>query len=395
MQKLFKIPLLFLVIASWLGVFLRWQIVSPVNGVNYTYILHAHSHVMFLGWVCNVLFLAFIRNHIETNQQRVFINLFIVLQVLIVGMLISFPLQGYGLYSIMFSSLHTFGMILFVILFFQRCRKKNEASYWYARVALIFFMLSSVGPFALGYSMAVASTHRNWYYFSIYYYLHFQYNGFFTFGIFSLFFKLLESRHIPFNRTNAVTFGRLMAFACVPAYFLSILWAQPGIVFTIVAGAAACMQVYALVNLVMSLRSSYAALHTSFTSMSRWVFGIVLFCFAVKLLLQCASFIPAIAEMAYQLRPVVIAYLHLVLVGIITLFIFIWYRENDYLNRRYDTPVLLLCVTAFAGMEILLVLMPWWSWIESCLYYPSSYYILVFSIMLAVSFLMIYWKALK
>jgi hypothetical protein len=350
---------------------------------------------MFLGWVCNVLYLAFIYNHIEANQHRVFIRLFTVLQVLIGGMLVAFPLQGYGLYSIIFSSLHTVCMILFAILFFRKCQVKNTVSYWFARIALIFFMLSAVGPFLLGYIMRLGPAYRDWYYFSIYYYLHFQYNGFFTFGIFSLFFKLLESRQVAINKAGIIGAGRLMAIACVPAYFLSILWVQPGIVFNVIAGVAACIQVYAVVLFFKVLRSSYSVWYASLARASRLVLGIVLFCFGIKLLLQCISAFPEIAAMAYQLRPVVIAYLHLMLVGVITLFLFVWYRENNRLNIKYDMYVMIYCVIAFAGMEIVLIATPWWTELQTLLFYPSRYYIFVFSTLLAVGFTMLYWTALK
>ena len=395
MQRLFNIPLLFLVIASWLGVFLRWYTLSPVEGVNYTYMLHTHSHVMFLGWVCNVLYLAFVYNHVDAGQHRVFVRLFTVLQVLIAGMLIAFPLQGYGLYSIIFSSLHTLGIVVFAILFFRRSEAKYTVSYWYARMALIFFTLSAAGPFSLGYIMTLGPAYRDWYYFSIYYYLHFQYNGFFTFGIFSLFFKLLESRQATIDNASAIASGRLLAIACIPAYFLSILWAQPGTVFNIVGGIAACMQVYAFVLLLKLFRSSYAAWRGSLAPVSRGAMAIVSACFAVKLLLQCVSALPEIAAMAYQLRPVVIAYLHLVLVGIVTLFLFVWYKENKFLNTKLDIPVFLMCVIAFAGMELVLIAMPWWTIFQTVLVFPSLYYVFAFSMMLAIGFSMVYWKALK
>lgn len=394
MLRLFNIPLLFLVIASWLGVFLRWFILSPVQGVNYTYILHTHSHIMFLGWVCNVLYLAFTYNHIEENQRKLFVRLFVVLQVLIAGMLIAFPLHGYGLYSIIFSTLHTLGMVLFAVLFFRKSIAKDTASWWFARMALIFFILSAAGPFSLGYIMTLGPAHRNWYYFSIYYYLHFQYNGFFTFGIFSLFLRLLESRQLILNNAGVIKAGQLMAVACVPAYLLSVLWSQPGIGFNIAAGIAACLQVYAFILFIKLFRSLYAAWGSSLSRMSRSVLRIVLVCFGVKLLLQCISAFPQVAAMAYLLRPVVIAYLHLVLVGIITLFLFAWYRENNLMNIKYDMPVLTLCVIAFTGMELVLIAMPWWTTLQPVLIYPSFYYVFIFSTMLAISFSMIYWKGL-
>src|SRR6187401_3648361 len=115
MRGYYRVPLLFLLIGSLIGVFLRWQFISPTSGVNYIFFLHAHSHIMFLGWIFNVLYIAFVTKHVDENGDKFFLSLFWVLQVLNVGMLISFPLEGYGPFSILFSTLHTVGAILFVV----------------------------------------------------------------------------------------------------------------------------------------------------------------------------------------------------------------------------------------------------------------------------------------
>jgi hypothetical protein len=200
---LFKVPLIFLFIGSILGLFLRWQLISPLENVNYMFVLHAHSHIMFLGWVFNTLFIAFTLNHVLEIKQQSFRALFVVLQLLVVGMLISFPLQGYGFYSILFSTLHTFISIVFIVKFFIQTKHVTSMSAWYARIALIFFLISTAGPFSLGYLKSAGLSHTNWYNFSIYFYLHFQYNGLFLFGILSLFFDLLERRHVKFSIAKA------------------------------------------------------------------------------------------------------------------------------------------------------------------------------------------------
>jgi hypothetical protein len=115
-KKLFKLPLVFLFIASCIGLFLRYQVISPIDGVVYSYVLHAHSHVMFLGWVFNVLIIAFTTEFAEVRGFKI---LFWFLQFCVLGMLISFPLQGYGVFSITFSTLHTFAALVFIIQFFR------------------------------------------------------------------------------------------------------------------------------------------------------------------------------------------------------------------------------------------------------------------------------------
>lgn len=390
MLKYFRIPLLFLFIASAIGVFLRWQFISPTPGVNYTFFLHAHSHIMFLGWIFNALYFAFTFNHVEPGEHKIFQNLFIVLQFLVVGMMVSFPLQGYGLYSILFSTLHTFGAILFAFLFYKKTKRLKTISIWYAHTALIFFIISTIGPFSLGYLMANGLGQSKWYYFSIYYYLHFQYNGFFIFGIFSLFFEFLERKEIHFNFEKAKAIGRLMALSCVLAYLLSILWSRPGLPFNIIAGSSAIIQIYAFVRFVLLLKINFKPIRNNISKASYLFLRIVLFSFALKLLLQLLSSHPDVAQLTYEWRPVVIAYLHLVLLGVISLFLFTWYSEMNFIGKFSGEKTLILFLISFTGMEMCLILTPWWSTFSTYLVLPASQYIFFFSIILSFSCLLLY-----
>lgn len=383
-----RVPFIFLFLASCFGVFLRWQFITPTPGVNYTFVLHAHSHIMFLGWVFNALFLGLTIHHVQTNNQQIFRNIFIALQLLVVAMMISFPLEGYGFYSILFSTLHTFIAIYYAILFYRKTRSLTHVSVWFAHIALFFFVLSTAGPFSLGYLMSIGLGQSNWYYFSIYYYLHFQYNGLFLFGIFSLFFHLYESKNIRFDLKEAKHIGTWMALACVPAYFLSILWAKPGMIFIFLSGVAALIQVYAFIRLLVFLRknrTSFQHFHTT----SKAILIVVIFCFGLKLLLQLLSAHPYFAQMAYQLRPVVIAYLHLVLIGIITLFIIVWYQELNYLKLRQRSKLISFMLFNFIGIELCLVLTPWWRKIAPFVMWSAAQYLLVFSVLLSLSFLVL------
>src|SRR5690349_9291702 len=264
MLNYFRIPLTFLFVGSLLGVFLRWQFIIPTAGINYSFFLHGHSHIMFLGWIFNALYIAFCHNHISETEMRFFKKVFVVLQVLVVGMLISFPLQGYGFYSILFSTLHTGCVFVFIIVFFRKTKNDTSVSAWFTRIALVFFTISTAGPFSLGYLMSNEMGHTNWYFFSIYFYLHFQYNGFFIFGIFSMFFNLLERKGIRFDLRKARMFGWILAAVCLPTYLLSILWAKPGLAFNIVAGISAFVQFIALGYLISVLTECSPEIRNTF-----------------------------------------------------------------------------------------------------------------------------------
>lgn len=394
MQKLSSVPLFFLFVGSHLGLFLRWQFISPTSGVNYSFFLHGHSHIMFLGWIFNVLYIAFTTNHIIKKDQRFLQILFYALQLLVVGMLVSFPLQGYGFWSILFSTLHTIGSMVFAIYFFNKTKFVSTTSVWYARIALIFFVVSTAGPFSLGYLMANGLGQSVWYNLSIYFYLHFQYNGFFLFGIFGLFFSLLETKQIGFDFVRPKTMGKILAITCVPAYFLSTLWAKPGYVFNFLGGLAALIQFGALAILIMLILTNLKVFKNNFSKSTNCFLLVVMLAFAIKLLLQLLSAFPFFAQMAYELRPVVIAYLHLVLLGVISLLLFVWYLEFDLISRSLGNKTMILYLIAFAGMETCLILTPWWRTFFGYTLYSAPEYTFFFSALLSLSCFLFYISSL-
>ena len=394
MRRYYSIPLLFFFLAAVLGLFLRWQFVMPTPGIRYTYFLHNHSHVMFLGWVFNVLYLSFVENNLPEKGRGGYLKLFVVLQVLVVAMMISFPIQGYGLFSIIFSTLHMLAALVFIPIFFGRTKGDPRISVWFARIAWIFFFISTAGPFSLGYLMANGTGQTVWHNYSIYFYLHFQYNGFFLFGVLSLFFQLLESKHIPFSYRRAKKIGTWMAAACVPAYSLSILFSKPGLFFNVLGAVGAVLQIVALIIFLKEIGRIKAHLYLNFNGVVMKLFQFVLLALILKSLLQLASAHPVIAEMAYTLRPLTIAYLHLVLVGIITFFLLGWYIETERVRETPRKWSVVILLAGFIGSEVCLVLVPWWSHtIGNGI--SSSVAIFAFSILMVAGSLLFYLGSLK
>jgi len=361
MERYGRIPLLFFFIAASLGLALRWQLIAPVSFIQYSYLLHAHSHIMFLGWIFNALYFAFVYSFFKVKWNSRYRTMFIILQLLVVAMLISFPLQGYGFFSILFSTLHTAVAIVFIIRFLRDVREvsnSNRVSCYAVKISLIFFLLSTLGPFTLGYLMSSGLGHSKWYSFSVYYYLHFQYNGFFLLGILGLFFKILEDRSIAFSIPLAEKGIRWTAFACLPAYFLSTLWASPGQIFTMIGFVGGILQLLALFWLIKSCSANPRQIKNIFTSASVILLWIVLILVLLKETLQLISAHPLVAQLAYEFRTYVMAYLHLVLVGIVSLFIIVWYIEQRLVKLSQARIFILLFVTGFLGMEFLLIASP-------------------------------------
>jgi hypothetical protein len=391
MQEYAKIPFLLFFVAATLGLVLRWNFISPVSGLTFTYWLHAHSHSMFLGWVFNFLSLVFIHEHVDGCQRKKYLILFGIIQLLLLGMLISFPLQGYGLYSIIISSLHTVSVAVFSFWFFRDTRKSAfDLSRWFARISLLLFLLSSLGPFVLAPLAANGLTHTKWYYFAVYFYLHFQYNGVFTFGLLSLLFGLLASWGVSVQLLLAKRLAYLMLISCFLGYALSTLWAQTPLFFNIIGVLAALIQCAAFIVLLKTFRSIPASVTSKVTSVSKILFSVAFLSFTAKLLLQLLSAHPQMAQLAYNTRNYVMAYLHMVLLGMISTFLVAWSVEMKWIRTPSVSSVIIFLI-GFVGTECLL--MTPWPLNHALMNVPNLLFLC--SVLLVLAIGMFTWKSFK
>ena len=90
--------------------------------------------------------------------------------------------------------------------------------------------------------MASKNFVQDFYLSSIYYYLHFQYNGWFFFACMGLAFGFLNLRKS--DHSFYETSFKLFAIACVPAYFLSTLWLELPLWLYVITVIAAMTQVF-------------------------------------------------------------------------------------------------------------------------------------------------------
>ncbi len=355
MRKQLSLPLYYLVFAAGIGLMLRWNLVSPLDGVNYRYWLHAHSHVMFLGWVFNFFNLVFLLNAFGDEWRRPYRLLFLLNQFLIVGMLVFFPMQGYGSITIPLSVAHTVVSAIFCIKFILNTRhQRDKLSRRFAVWSLILFLISSLGPFALGPIMMQGLGQSKWYYFAIYFYLHFQYNGVFLFGVLSLVSRWCEDRGLKKANDALKKAGGFLFVASFPTYALSLLWTDVPVLFNWTGFFGAALQLVALAILLRHVKDNPAL--PGVQTKIKVLASVVALSFLLKLLLQTLSAFPAIAELAYVYNYYVIAYLHLVLIGIITLSMLIWYIEQGMLSVSLIWILLLL--TGFILSELVMVLVP-------------------------------------
>jgi len=343
-----RAALLNLLIVSILGVTLRYKAVFPLPFVDYKNLLNAHSHFAFSGWVTTALFAGFIHmlSALGMPLSRNYRYQFALNQLSSFGMLVSFALQGYGPVSIFFSSLSVIFSWWFAVQYLRDTRKAGWPPFVQnaIRLSFLFLLLSTTGPFLLAYYKSHPGGGPAFYYNSIYLYLHFQYNGWFTFGVIALYFWSVRLRLLPRQQRLAGLFVTGMGLACVPAYCLSLLWMVPPAWVHQIANGAALLQLAAL-SLLFFLASPLKGL---------WLFSFI--AFLIKLILQAGSAIPALGHFAFGYRPVVIAYLHLVVLGCISFALLAFFLAESLLQtaRSWSRAGLTIFVTGVIANETIL-----------------------------------------
>jgi hypothetical protein len=324
LSKWMRVSFFSLLIVAFLGTVLRYKIAFPLPFINQQFLLHAHSHFAFSGWVTQAL-MALLVGYLEKQDDVTAFKRYrwILVSNLVTayGMLFTFPFTGYAFPSIFFSTLSIFVSYFFAFFFWKdlnKLKQKTPADSWF-KASLLFNVISSVGPFTLAYMMASKNVKQDIYLSSVYFYLHFQYNGWFLFACMGLLSFRLHKYGISNTALKRVYY--LFASACVPAFLLSVLWLHiPAWAYALVV-VACLLQLIGWILLVWLVRQNLQQLQSRFSAFAKQLVVLISIAFSVKLILQSVSVIPALSKLAFGFRPIVIGYLHLVLLGITSLFI--------------------------------------------------------------------------
>jgi hypothetical protein len=332
--------MLYFAIAAILGVLLRFYPLSSFT-FDYRYLVHAHSHIALLGWVyvalTTILHYCFVKN--DTTAHKRYNWIFWATQGTLMGMLLTFPFQGYALFSIIFSTLFLIMSYIFFHHFLKNIdpKHKDSRALQCMRAALWYMVISSLGPWALGMIMTALGSQSIWYRIAIYFYLHFQYNGWMVYVL-----------------AGIGTLAQLGAFV--------VLWTQ-------FKGETARLLLTKWQEILL-----------------KW--AVVLFC--IKLLLQLLTILPYFVQMAIRHIDLIIGYLHLTFLGVISigLFFLMDYFKLFQVSRRPFQWYFL----GFLTMEILIFYRGMAGWLQWPLWDGHTETLAVGSILIPIS---LFWMLLK
>ena len=358
-----KTSIINLLLVAILGLLMRYKIGFEFPFLDQKHLQHSHSHFAFSGWISHtlmVLMIGFLEYKIKKTEIQ-FIkkyNLLLITNLICsYGMLISFIIQGYGAISILFSTSSIVIACVFTFFYFKDLKlisHEDLSKNWF-KASLFFNVISSLGTFALAYMMVSKNIQQNEYLSSIYFYLHFQYNGWFFFacmGLLISFLQLKKAENLFFNKTFWLFF-----VSCIPAYFLSTLWLKlPTWIYVLTLLSALIQTVtwFKFLFVIIKLKSNFLK---KYPLVLRYILFFVGVALSLKFILQLGSTIPALSQLAFGFRPIVIAYLHLVLLAIISLFLLFYIYANQFLtfNKQIKNGIIIFSVGVLLNEIILAI----------------------------------------
>lgn len=367
---LWKLTVALGMVGLLLGLLLRFYFVKPL-AFNFKFLLHAHSHLMLLGWLFSGLLLLIYRQWFP-SMPGIHYQLFIGLQISVFGMLLTFPFQGYGLYSIIFSTLHIIFSYVLLAKLWKHSRNKKFAG-TLVRFGIVFHFLSTLGPYALGPIIANGLRGSHLYDQAIYFYLHFQYNGSFFFLLLALVWQYWAKAN---SRMNLRLFCWLMATGVVLTWAHSLEYSYDGWWINAAGMTGSVLQMLGGLLLFRKL---------NFTSAGKigWAILTVLL---VKWMFQLFGSFPALGNLIAQNRYLLIAWLHFIFLGLYTPFI--WMR---LLQRNSSRQGWLLVYGIFFLLTELALVLPSLQLFASSHYWPPLTFILYLGLAISWLAMMVGW----
>ncbi|MDN3688730.1 hypothetical protein [Cyclobacterium jeungdonense] len=357
------VVLLNFLIASVLGLLLRAAFVWEISWMDYRYMLHGHSHVALLGWLYLGFFLLIHGQLIpqEKSRKTIYSILFWITQVAVLGMAVAFPLQGYAGFSIFFATLHIFSSYLMVFQVWRDHDRSNPQVTLLLKTALVFLVLSTLGVWTLAAIMATGGKAGLLYQVAIQFYLHFQFNGWLLFILLALLVKNL-SKELSANYFQLLF--RMLLFSQIFTFSLVIFWAYQSFWAYLVHGIGAVLQFLVGAAIIYYFKNAGSSLSSQKSS---WPFAkLAIIVVGIRVLFELLLVFPDLAEMAIVLRPIIVGFIHLNMLGLFSAYLlFVMYPgEQEEKSTTWLPGSILFFYLGFVGSELYLFVQGIFYWLE-------------------------------
>lgn len=309
-------------IVSLIGVMMRFGMAFSLPGISHTFMQESHSHFAFYGWVSAAIYIfvaRYLSEHINKIKIRKYEILMTFNQLGSYGMLFSFLYGGYFWLSIVFSSVVLFTGFAYFIFLIMDTKKNIYPEVIWLKAGSFFAVFSSIGIFCLAYFSGRKEEFDVLFRASTYFYLHYQYNGFFMFSCIGLFLTTVKKYkiYIPGKLNRNIFY--LLFTGCLFGYGLSVLWTAMEDIWRIFFSFISILQVLGMMKLLLWCKKTNVFKGQNFIKKILLSFsGLAFF---LKCILQTLSTVPALDTLVFSNINIVIAYLHLVLLMGVSLFL--------------------------------------------------------------------------
>jgi hypothetical protein len=166
---------------------------------------------------------------------------------------------------------------------------------------------------------------------------------------------LVNKKIAPSQKISKTIFW-LFCTAVIPAYFLSALWLPIPKWIYIMVVVAAVMQCAGFIILLRHIFFNKTKIIESVSKQVKVLWLLAFIALGIKLSLQMISVVPALSTLTVGFRPIVIGYLHLVLLGVITIFLIGYFVAENCIHYKTFFKGVTIFVTGIIINEILLMI---------------------------------------
>ena len=318
----FRIALINFLVAGLTGAMLRLMFVVEVPLFEFTKGLHAHSHTAMLGWIYMGIYALAIDMFLpkDVSASPFYARLFWITEASVIGIYISMLFLGYHGLSIAFLTAH---VILSYIFAFRLMRdmiaaKCSGMASRFMKTSLWFMILSTLALWAIGPIIAFDLMGSAFYYATIQFFLHFQFNGWFIFAALAILFRILQQMDIRIDHKLMRPFFIMMILSCTLTYVLAVTWSTPIRALFWINSLGVAIQLLALLIFGRIMIPLFKTARSRLSQGELSLFGVAMLAFAAKIIVQAAVVVPYIATVAYTIRNYVIGFIHLILLGVVT-----------------------------------------------------------------------------
>lgn len=319
-------------IASLIGLLMRYVYLFPLD-INYGFLLHAHSHVAMLGWAYLMIYVLIVRFFFpsEKREKSVYNNLFWLTEFSVIGMMITFPVQGYALFSIIFSTLHIVLSYIFCRLVWKDIVKEKTPATMLLRTSVLFMVFSTFGVWCLGPAVSMLGKQSGFYQIAIQFFLHFQFNGWFLFAVLALLLKQFDDK---IEKKIFQKFFILLVIATFLTFAFPVSWFVKCYFLSWINTFGVMLQLIAFVFFYKMLKPQVDSFKANLDTTTKIVYGLALCSLFLKIGIQLLVLIPNLAEVSHQIRNFIIGFIHLTTLGIITGFLLGVLLQNKLLSHQ-------------------------------------------------------------